>query len=174
MTDIPSRGEFRFTGWHMWALAAAFFGVIIAVNVLLAVVSARSWTGMVVEDSYVAGQQFETERKAHDAQDAAGWKSTFDYATGGARLRIVDASGKSVDVGDVTVLINRPVGGHEDQSLTLTRRADGSYETSLTLPDGAWDVTVSADNTVLGPFRLERRIYVRADQCAVATWAHML
>jgi nitrogen fixation protein FixH len=164
MTDVSSRGAFRFTGWHMLALAMAFFGVVISVNILLAVVSARSWTGMVVEDSYVAGQQFETARKAHDAQEMAGWKPTFDYASGTARLTIVDASGQSLDIGDVSVLINRPVGGHEDQVLALTRQSDGTYAAPLALPVGAWDATVSADKTTLGPFRLERRFYVRNDR----------
>ena len=159
MTDIP-RFDFRFTGWHMWALAIAFFGVIIGVNVWMAVVSARSWTGMVVEDSYIAGQQFETQRKAHDEQAKAGWSPTFLYLPGAAKLVIVDGAGHPVNLGDVKVLINRPVGGHEDQNLTLSRKADGSYEAPLTLPDGAWDATVSAQNTPLGPFQLVRRFFV--------------
>lgn len=159
MTSIP-RSDFRFTGWHMWALAIAFFGVIIGVNIWLAVVSATSWTGMVVEDSYIAGQQFETQRKAHDAQAKAGWNPTFLYVPGTARLVVVDGGGHPVSLGDVQVLINRPVGGHDDQTLTLTQKPDGSYEAPLTLPDGAWDATVTAENTPLGPFELLHRFFV--------------
>ena len=161
MTDIP-QSEFRFTGWHMWALAVAFFGTIIGVNVWLAIVSATSWTGMVVEDSYVAGTQFETLRKAHEAQQAAGWRADFSYASNTAQLKITDAGGHPVDLGIVTVLISRPVGGHEDQTLTLTRSADGTYRASLSLPTGAWDATVGAPTTPLGPFELNRRLLVGA------------
>jgi nitrogen fixation protein FixH len=159
MTDLP-RSEFRFTGWHMWLLAIAFFGVIIAVNVLLAVVSARSWTGTVVNDSYIAGQQFETQRKAHDEQTKAGWTPNFLYLPGAARLVIVDGAGHPVNLGDVKVLINRPVGGHEDQNLTLTLQPDGSYQAPVTLPNGAWDATVTSESTPLGPFELVRRFFV--------------
>jgi len=159
MTDLP-RSTSRFTGWHMWAILVAFFGVVIGVNVLLAVVSARSWTGMVVDDPYVAGQMFETQRKAHDDQVKAGWSPDFLYAPGAARLVIVDGGGHPVDLGDVKVLINRPVGGHEDQRLDLVRKPDGSYEAPLTLPDGAWDATVTADKTPLGAFGLVRRFFV--------------
>lgn len=159
MTDLP-HSQGRFTGWHMWAILVAFFSVVIGVNVLLAVVSARSWTGMVVEDPYIAGQQFETQRKAHDEQAKAGWSPDFIYAPGAARLVIVDGAGHPVDLGDVKVLINRPVGGHDDRSLQLMRKTDGTYETPLTLPDGAWDATVTADKTPLGPFELVRRFIV--------------
>ena len=62
----------EFTGKHMLLLAVGFFGVIISVNVLMAVLSATSWTGLVVQNSYVASQEFETRRVAHDAQQAAG------------------------------------------------------------------------------------------------------
>lgn len=161
MTDLP-RQEARFTGWHMWMLAIAFFGVIIGVNIWLAVVSATSWTGMVVEDSYIAGTQFETLRKAHEAQQAAGWQPDFSYDQGQARLTIVDAAGRPIDLGEVSVLISRPVGGHEDQALTLPRAADGSYSAAVTLPTGAWDAAVSAPATPLGPFELNRRIFVGA------------
>jgi len=164
MTELSPDNSFRFTGWHMWGLAIAFFGVIIGVNVFLAVASARSWTGMVVEDSYIAGQQFETERKAHEAQVRAGWTPTFEYISGTARLRVVDGAGNGVDIGSVTLLINRPVGGHEDQTLNLARQTDGTYQAAISLPTGAWDATVAADETALGPFRLERRFYVGSDR----------
>jgi len=159
MTDTFA-SNFRFNGWHMWAILIAFFGIDVGVNVLLAVVSARSWTGMVVDDPYVAGQLFETQRKAHEAQLAAGWTPDLIYAPGAARLVIIDGAGHPVDLGDVKVLINRPVGGHDDQTLDLVRKPDGSYEAPLTLPDGAWDATVTAEKTQLGPFELVRRLFV--------------
>jgi len=77
-----------------------------------------------------------------------------------ARLVIVDGAGHPINLGDVKVLLNRPVGGHEDQNLTLTRKPDGSYEAPVTLPDGAWDATVTAGKTPLGPFELVRRFFV--------------
>ncbi len=39
----------------------AFFGVIIAVNVTMATIAIASWTGLVVQNSYVASQEFETQ-----------------------------------------------------------------------------------------------------------------
>jgi nitrogen fixation protein FixH len=83
---------------------------------------------------------------------------------GAARLVIVDGGGHPVNLGDVKVLINRPVGGHEDQNLTLKQNPDGTYEAPVTLPNGAWDATVSAPHTPLGPFELVRRFFVGDDK----------
>lgn len=154
----------HFTGWHMWLVAIAFFGVIIGVNIWLAVVSATSWTGMVVEDSYIAGQQFETNRIAHEAQQAAGWKPTFTYTSGLARLLIVDGAGNPVDLGDVSVQINRPVGGHDDQVLKLEAAPTGGYQASVHLDKGVWEAMVTAASTAKGPFELTTRF--RVDEAA--------
>ena len=115
LSQKPAPGTF--TGTHMLLLAVGFFGVIIAVNVGLAVVSSTSWTGLVVDNSYVASQEFDIKRDAHLRQAAAGWVSSFSIDEQGLRLNVVDGVGKPVDLGTVAVLINRPVGGHDDQKL---------------------------------------------------------
>ena len=156
-TPKPTRG---FTGRHMWMLALAFFGVIIAVNVGMAIVASRSWTGLVVDNSYVASQQFEDKRRAHEAQRSAGWQAILTYAPGVAKLVIVDGARSPIDLGDVTIKLNRPVGGHDDKVLELERAPTGGYEATVDLPPGAWDATVTAPRTALGPFELRERIRV--------------
>jgi nitrogen fixation protein FixH len=152
-----SKGEF--TGKHMALLAISFFGVIIAVNVGMAVVSSTSWTGLVVENSYVASQEFEEKRIAHDKQLAAGWQSDFTYAPGIAQLIVRDGAGNPVDLGPVSLLINRPVGGHDDANLTPARAADGSYSAAVTLGDGVWEAMATA-TTATGPYELHVRFKV--------------
>jgi nitrogen fixation protein FixH len=151
----------EFTGRHMWLVIGTFFGVVIAVNIGMAVVSSTSWTGLVVQNSYVASQEFEDKRIAHQAQQAAGWDATFTYAPGRAELAIVDGAGKPVDLGTVTLKVNRPVGGHDDQALTLERTASGKYEVALDLSAGVWDALVEAEQTAEGRFELHERFTVR-------------
>ena len=43
--SLPTK-EFRFTGWHMTICLLVFFGVVIAVNVFMAVTASTSWTGL--------------------------------------------------------------------------------------------------------------------------------
>jgi nitrogen fixation protein FixH len=159
-TDL-SHGK-EFTGRHMLLLAVAFFGVVIAVNVGMSVLAYQSWTGLVVANSYVASQEFETKRMAHEAQRAAGWLPQLAYVSGLLHLAVLDAAGKTVDLGTVSVLLNRPVGGHDDQVLTLERDVTGAYVAPLTLPRGLWEATVTAPSTALGPFEMRERLRVEA------------
>ena len=153
----PAQG---FTGFHMWVLAVSFFGVIISVNIGMAVLATRSWTGLVVQNSYVASQEFETKRLAHEAQKTAGWRAALTYSPGAARLVILDGADSPVDLGEVTLTLNRPVGGHDDQKVALSRASNGGYEAAVTLPHGMWEATVTALETALGPFELRERIRV--------------
>ncbi|HHY49334.1 MAG TPA: cytochrome oxidase [Alphaproteobacteria bacterium] len=147
----------------MLLLILGFFGVIVAVNATMAVVASASWTGLVVENSYVASQQFEAKRLAHVEQQAAGWQAALTYTPGTARLVVRDADGRPVDLGEVTILINRPVGGHDDRRLTLARQGDGSYAAAVELPRGVWEALVTAPATPKGPFELHSRFSVRED-----------
>ena len=163
MTATQKDGR-PFTGRHMLILAISFFGVIIAVNAGMATLAMRSWTGLVVDNSYVASQQFEEKRQAHEVQRAAGWEATLSYAPGAARLVIVDGARGPIELGDVLLRLNRPVGGHDDKTVSLERQADGSYEATVDLPEGLWEATVSAARTILGPFELRERIRVEDDR----------
>jgi nitrogen fixation protein FixH len=157
MTVRANKGEF--TGRHMLFLTVGFFGVIFAVNLGMAVVASTSWTGLVVQNSYVASQEFEEKRLAHEQQIAAGWQARFAYSPGMVLLTVTDGEGKAVDLGPVSLMINRPVGGHDDQKLTLAASADGSYAAAVTLGAGVWEMRAAA-NTSTGPFELRERFKV--------------
>lgn len=59
----------KITGWHVFGVFALAFGVIIAVNILLAVQAVRTFPGLEVKNSYVASQTFDAERSAQEALD---------------------------------------------------------------------------------------------------------
>lgn len=160
MSAGTGRSAREFTGLHMLLLAIAFFGIIIGVNATMAVVAVKSWTGLVVENSYVASQEFEEKRLAHEAQRRAGWTPELAYTSGIISLRVTDAATHAVDLAEVSVLINRPVGGHDDLALALRRGSDGIYRADAVLPPGIWEVTAVAPATALGFFEVRERIRV--------------
>ena len=164
-TAVESAAPGRpFTGRHMLALTLAFFGVIIGVNVTMAVFAFRSWTGLATANAYVEAQAFETRRLAHEAQKAAGWNATFTHGGGIAVLALSDGEGAVPDLGEVTLKVNRPVGGQDDQLLLLTQRADGAYVAGIELAAGVWDATITAPETLLGPFVLHTRLRIEAEE----------
>jgi nitrogen fixation protein FixH len=58
-------------GHHVLACFVLGFGIIIAVNLTLAVNAVRTFPGLEVKNSYVASQSFDNDRSA---QQALGWR----------------------------------------------------------------------------------------------------
>ena len=74
-------------GWHVLTGFIMAFGVIIAVNVTLAVQAVRTFPGLEVANSYVASQSFDADR---DAQVALGWDVSASLAGHDLALRVLD------------------------------------------------------------------------------------
>lgn len=74
----------KITGWHVFGVFALAFGVIISVNMILAVQAVRTFPGLEVKNSYVASQTFDVERAA---QEALEWEVAASLD--GNELRLV-------------------------------------------------------------------------------------
>lgn len=149
-----------FTGKHMLAIMVAFFGVIIAVNLVMVISSARTWTGLVVPNSYVEGQRFIARQADVARQKEAGWTVATTYEDGRIVFTALDGAGKPVALEAVSAFIRRPVGGHDDMSVPLLREGE-SYTGTLALGPGMWDITISTAATELGAIEYERRVEVK-------------
>ncbi|MCW5721749.1 MAG: FixH family protein [Devosia sp.] len=148
-----------FTGYHFLFIIVAFFGVIIAVNLTLAIASSRTWTGLVVQNSYVEGQRFNDIQQAVAAQKAAGWTLATAYQDGEIVFQALDAEGRPLILDDISAFVRRPVGGHDDTTVPLALSGD-VYVGALPLTAGVWDITVRTAETELGPIEYERRVTV--------------
>ena len=72
-----------FTGRHMAMIMIAFFGVVIAVNVLMARFAVSTFGGVVVENSYVASQHFNRWLDEARVEGALGWKAVLSRTADG-------------------------------------------------------------------------------------------
>ncbi|MFD2647074.1 FixH family protein [Devosia albogilva] len=149
----------EFTGRHMLLVTCTFFGVIISVNLVMAISASRTWTGLVVQNSYVESQRFDDKHNRIRAQVEAGWRFATSYEDGKLVFRASDADGAVLPLEQVSAFIHRPVGGHDDQTLPLTPSESG-YAAAVALPSGVWDVIVTTGETSLGPIEFERRVTV--------------
>lgn len=64
-------------GWHVFAIFAGAFSIIVAVNLTLAYQAVRTFPGLEVRNSYVASQSFDKDRAA---QLALGWVVTAELS----------------------------------------------------------------------------------------------
>ncbi len=136
--------QFVFTGWHMLGVICLFFGTIISVNFFMAYQAIHSWSGIVVENTYVASQQFNTKVAEAKKLDASGISGILTVKDGVVRYAITDAAGQPVVAEQVVASFRRPVGDHQDFELQLADLGHGIFEAGHTVMPGHWIVEVSA------------------------------
>jgi nitrogen fixation protein FixH len=144
MTKAAQR---TFNGWHMAAILAGFFGVIIAVNLVNARFARGTFGGVVVENSYVASQDFNQWLDEAKAQQALGWDEVTTWRPDG-RLAVAVTGVPEEAV--LKGLARHPLGRLPDRGLIFDRIGSGRYLSRQALPDGRWDLrlTLAADGQV--------------------------
>ncbi|WP_168880159.1 FixH family protein [Rhizobium sp. P28RR-XV] len=129
-----------FTGRHMLLTTCAFFGIVISVNVTMAWYASASWSGLVVENTYVASQQFNEKTAAIKAMTATGVSGSISLHADVFTYHLHNRDGTPTSVDMVTANFKRPVGDHEDFSVTLKKVGEGLFEADRHLPSGDWIV----------------------------------
>lgn len=158
MTATP-KPSFVFTGKHMAAIMLTFFGIIIAVNFGMAYMASHSWTGLVVKNSYVASQKFNTELDAANSQKQAGWNSKISYQSGLMIISLRDADGQVLNLDNARLEFGRPAFEQQDQSITLIATEPGELEAKIKLQSGEWYLRILG-NIIDKPYRRDARLLV--------------
>jgi nitrogen fixation protein FixH len=131
-----------FTGRHFSVIIVAFFAVVIGVNLFMARAATSTFGGVVVENSYVASQQFNTWLDQAAKEKALGWTATP------SRRRddriVVTLTGAPLSGLDLSATARHPLGRQRDQRLTFQRQADGSFVSRDPLPAGRWRLRIEA------------------------------
>lgn len=140
------KGEetFIFTGKHMLAIMCLFFGVIISVNFTMASIASGSWTGLVVKNSYEAGQKYSRELSEAKLQQATGVYSDIAYENSELRFVLKDRTGKIIQAENMSVEIGRPAFEQQDQVYKLVPcRAMKCEKLAISLAPGVWFIKFS-------------------------------
>ena len=132
----PTRGEF--TGRHMLMIMVAFFGLVIAVNILLAVKSVETFSGLVVNNSYVASQTFDKDTDKLAADAAKDVHPDLSFAHGMVHIRIVTAADQPIDAQNLHLTLGHAVSASTDQALAFTSLGAGEFEAKANLSGGYW------------------------------------
>jgi len=134
----------RFTSYHMLACIVGFFAVVIGVNALMATIAERSFTGTVVENSYVASQHFNRWLDEAKAQDRLGWSATIGHQD--AKVTVV-LTGPEALIRDATLTGDaiHPLGHLPDRAIHFVRADNGEYNSRERLPHGRWRIRVTAE-----------------------------
>lgn len=131
-----------FTGKHFAVIIVTFFAVVVSVNVYMARAASSTFGGVVVENSYVASQNFNTWLAEAEKEKALGWTATA-VRLGDNRLVVTLAGVPSEDV-QLTAVARHPLGRAPDRELNFTRQADGSFVSDKALENGRWRLRFDA------------------------------
>lgn len=141
MARVHKSADRPFTGRHMALVMVGFFGVVVGVNLLLANLAVATFSGKLVENSYVASQGFNRLLGAAAADKALGWHMAVGRGKPGTvRLHLSDASARPLTGAAVRGRADHPVGAKASVVLTPREVAPGVYEAAL--PAGRWHVGV--------------------------------
>lgn len=135
---MTTRVATPFTGRHMLAIMVAFFGVVIAVNVTMARLADSTFGGTVVDNSYVASQDFNRWLADARAESRLGWTATVRLDDD-RRLRL------SGPVTAATAVARHPLGRAPERTLTFVPAPGGMIATTP-LPAGRWIVRLTVHN----------------------------
>jgi nitrogen fixation protein FixH len=145
------------TGRRVLVIAVAVFLVMLLPNVVLTVFAVRTFSGLVVPNSYVASQEFD---RARAAQAALGWTAALSHADGVLTLDLADARGAAVRPATLDLTVGRPTTARDDRRLALVETPTG-YAAAAPLAPGSWRVEIAATADDGTGFRQSRDLVVR-------------
>ena len=125
----------QFTGRHMAAILVVFFGVVVAVNFTMARFASATFGGVVVENSYVASQEFNRWLDQADAERALGWDAVTAWRPDG-RLAVTLRGAPSG--AEVTATARHPLGRLPDRDFAFEPSGNLRFVSREVLPEGRW------------------------------------
>ncbi|WP_326523849.1 FixH family protein [Sphingomonas sp.] len=133
----------RFTGWHATTILVAMFGVIITVNLIMARFAVTTFSGTVVDNSYVASQHFNRWLAAAEAQKALGW--TLDVALDDTRRVKIGTHSPDGPLPAATIraIVAHPIGRAEERMLGFVPIGEGRFRSAEPLPAGRWKLRIT-------------------------------
>ncbi len=148
----------KFTGWHMTAIIVAFFGVVIAVNILMATLAVTTFGGTVVDNSYVASQSYNKWLAEARRQRAEGWQAeVVRMADGHVRVTVKEAAIVPAN-GHLVGIAARPVGKEPDRPLSFHRDGNGGFISAQALPGGRWLIHLTIEDGSQSSARFTREL----------------
>ncbi|MGN6498274.1 MAG: FixH family protein [Tsuneonella sp.] len=124
-----------FTGRHMTAILVAGFGVVIAVNLVMARLAVSTFGGVVVENSYVASQEYNKWLAEAEQSRALGWAPVVQRR-GDGRVEVRFAEGAAP--GELKAIARHPLGRLPDNPLSFAAAGPGRFVSTAPLPGGRW------------------------------------
>ena len=139
-----SSGRKKLTGFHASLMFVAFFGVVAAVNFLMAGFAISSFGGTVVDNSYVASQKYNQWLEEGREQIAHGWSVAKPVRMEDKLvLAVWNRERQPLTSATITAVAQHPVGRTDSFNLSFSETTPGRYQSNETVPAGRWKLKIS-------------------------------
>jgi nitrogen fixation protein FixH len=155
------------TGRHVLVIMIAFFGVIFAANGALLYAALSTYSGLVAQDPYRKGLQYNQRIDAAAKQDQLGWQEDARLDGQKFTLFLHDAGHSPVAGLGLSGVISRPSTDRHDVGIQLREVQPGQYVAPLdALDPGAWIVNLEASEAKPGSgqtivYRMRKRLWLK-------------
>lgn len=133
------------TGRMVLFMLLAFFGVVIAVNLVMFRLASATFSGQGDKNAYIAGLTYNKALVAAREQDKRGWKvdaSLQRVAPGRSVISVVRADDGAFANVEVIARFEHPSSGRMDRVVSLQPSGSNAWRASLDLPAGVWDLVI--------------------------------
>jgi nitrogen fixation protein FixH len=137
-------------GWHVGAMMAAFFAVVIGVNATFITLATQTFPGEIVKKSYLQGLHYNQTIATRSRQTELHWRAQATFAGAGSkafvRVRMLDREGRPLDGLTLTGALKRTVTDTQDVNLAFVRAGEGLYAAALpaNFGRGRWVLSAQA------------------------------
>ena len=142
MTSQPGpRPSDRWIPWYIVIFFAAQFGLFGWFYHMASI----SYTGVVTDQSYEKGLQYNQTIAKAESQARLGWDAAITKNGSGVQLVLVNRDKKPLAGAMVSLWLTRPVHGGIDQKLEMKETQTGIYYAPVALPEkGLWEARIEA------------------------------
>lgn len=143
------------TGRQVFCYFFMFFGIIAAVNAVMATLAIQTHSGLVTDHAYEKGLAYNEVVKAEEAQEKLGWHGKIDYADNALYFNLKDKNGIDIQPDKITATFTRPTKSGMDFTIELK-----GEQTPVDFPaKGIWHVRV---DTLVGEnsYQQSKRVVV--------------
>lgn len=121
-----------------------FFLVVAAVNAVFVYKALTTHQGVIVENAYEKGLEYNDSIAAYEAQKQLGWNANISHKNGAVIFTLSDETGEAISGADARAYFKRPTVKGMDFDVALTQIAPGKYSADIaSVNQGLWKVTVS-------------------------------
>ncbi len=134
----------KFTGYHAAAMIVAFFAVVVAVNMMMARFAVSTFSGTLVDNSYVASQSYNKWLEESRKQQAHGWTaSQVTRLEDKVAMTVRIADDSALQDAEITATAEHPVGRADPITLHFVQDRTGTYISRDILPEGRWKLRIT-------------------------------